>query len=102
MSKEPAGAEVDAEAELVGEALGVSDGDSVGDALALGEELVGVALVDGVVLEAPPPQAVRASRTPAAVVVAIDRRAPRVPFTVPVSSRRGPRHHRRVRDGAGS
>jgi hypothetical protein len=96
VSKDRAGAEVEADPEVVGEALEVSDGDSVGEALVLGDALVLDALADGVELEVPP-QAVRASSAAAAVAVAaIDRRAPRAPCTVPVSSLPEPRHQRQA------
>jgi hypothetical protein len=102
--KEPAGAVVEVGAELVGEALEVSetevsesegDGDSGGLALAEVLPLEGAVVTDGAELAVPLAQAVRASSVVAApaAVAAIDRRAPRAACTPPVSSRCGPRHH---------
>jgi hypothetical protein len=99
---------VEADAELVGEVLAVSDpdgdGDSEGDALVEVALLEGAVVTDGAELAEPLAQAVRASSAVAApaAVAAIGRRALRAAVTPPVSSRRDARHQRRARPGAGS
>jgi len=96
--KDPAGAEVDVDAEPLGEALEVSDpvgvGDPDGDAIAEVVLLEGAVVTGGAELAVPLAQAVSASSAVAApaAVAAIGRRAPRAAVTPPVSSRGALRH----------